>query len=116
MDISKDHIISEFQALVAIDSPSFGEREKGDYLKKRLTSLGLSVAEDDAGKKIGGNCGNIYGFLDGRKDLEPILFCAHMDTVEPSAGKRAVIRPDGIIKARRHRAGRRRLFGDYGYS
>jgi tripeptide aminopeptidase len=90
-------LVDEFTRLVAIDSPSYGERQMGDYVKERLIKLGMIVVEDDAGDKIGGDCGNIYGYLAGTRDGEPRLFCAHLDTVEPSKGKTAVIGRDGTI-------------------
>lgn len=99
MRINKDRIISEFTKLVSIDSKSFSEKDMSVYLKERLVSLGFSVFEDDAGKILNGNCGNIYGFKEGDISLEPLLFCAHMDTVEPCNGKEAVIDEDGIIKS-----------------
>lgn len=98
--IHSERLVREFIELVSIDSPSFGERTMGDYLKNQLAALGLTVEEDGAGSRLGGNCGNLYVFLEGRKDLEPILFCVHMDTVEPSAGKRAVLDGDGVIRSR----------------
>lgn len=93
-------VIDEFTKLVAIDSPSYNEREMGDYVKNKLQSLGMIVVEDGAGEMIGGNCGNIYGFMNGDLDRKPILFCAHLDTVEPSRGKVAVISEDGTIRSR----------------
>lgn len=95
--INKDRIVKEFAELAAIDSPSRGEREMTDVLKKKLKELGFTVREDDAAEKIHGNAGNIYAFLDGTLDAEPLLFCAHTDTVEPSRGKRAVVHEDGRI-------------------
>lgn len=100
MQIDKQWLIREFQTLVSMDSPSFGERQMGDYLKKQLTGLGFAVEEDDAGLPHKGNCGNLHGFLEGNPDLAPILFCTHMDTVEPSRGKRAVLGEDGVIRSR----------------
>ena len=97
MKVNKERLIKEFQKLVSIDSPTHGEREIGTYVKNRMQALGFQVEEDDAGMKLGGNCGNIYGFLPGTIDGEPILFSGHMDTVEPSSGKKAVIHPDGKI-------------------
>lgn len=97
MRINQDRMIAEFAALVSIDSPSFGERNMGDYLKQQLKALGLSVSEDDAGTRQNGNCGNLYACLDGNIDMEPLLFCAHMDTVEPSRGKQAIVGENGII-------------------
>ncbi len=99
MRINQQRLIREFISLVSIDSPSFGERRMGDVLKDRLYSLGFAVSEDEAGARIGGDCGNIHGFLPGMLDAEPLLFCAHMDTVEPSKGKQAVIGEDGVIRS-----------------
>ncbi|MGI6004739.1 MAG: M20/M25/M40 family metallo-hydrolase [Christensenellales bacterium] len=100
MSIDASRMIENFTELVAIDSPSFEEKQMGEYLKGWLEDLGFSVYQDDAGSRLGGNCGNVYGFLDGEKSLPPLLFCAHMDTVEPARGKRAVIGKDGTIKSR----------------
>ncbi|MCL2030879.1 MAG: M20/M25/M40 family metallo-hydrolase [Oscillospiraceae bacterium] len=86
-----------FSALVAIDSPSFGERSFCEALKRRLAELDIQTQEDDAGERLGGDCGNLYGFLPGALPLAPLLFSAHMDTVEPGRGKRAVLGADGVI-------------------
>ena len=68
MHVNQVRLIDEFIKLVQIDSPSYGERQMGDYVKARLQKLGMTVIEDDAGEKIGGNCGNIYGYLKGNAD------------------------------------------------
>lgn len=95
--IKEDRIVNEFCKLVSIDSPTFGERKMADYLKEELLSLGFTVMEDTAGEKYGSNCGNVYGYLPGRLKGEPLLFSAHMDTVEPSKGKKAIVGDDGTI-------------------
>ena len=97
MNVNKERLIKEFQKMVSIDSPTHGEREMGTYIKNRMQTLGFQIEEDDASIRVGGNCGNINGFLPGTIEGEPILFSGHMDTVEPSSGKRAVIHPDGKI-------------------
>ncbi len=99
MEINENRLITDFISMVSIDSPSFGERRMGDHLTARLSSLGLSVREDDAGTRIGGNCGNILAFLDGNIRAEPLLFCSHMDTVEPSKAKRAAVDENGVIRS-----------------
>lgn len=99
MRINKDRMISEFATLVSIDSKSFGEKNMGEFIKQRLTSLGFSISEDDAGRCYNGNCGNIYGFREGDIPSDPLLFSAHMDTVEPSSNKQAVLGKDGIIRS-----------------
>ncbi len=95
--VNKIRILEEFCRLVEIDSLSFGERELADLLKIKLVELGFSVKEDDAGKYYGGNCGNIYGYLEGTQIGDPLLFSAHMDTVGPGRRKKAVIQEDGTI-------------------
>ncbi len=95
--INKERLRDEFCKLVSIDSASFQERKMADTLKTCLTGLGFEVTEDNAGKYYNGNAGNIYGFLKGDMEGEPILFSAHMDTVEPSSDKKAVVQEDGTI-------------------
>lgn len=97
MRINKDRIIKEFQTLVLIDSPSFGEQNMCAYLKEQLLELGMKVREDDAGERLDGTCGNLHSYLEGTVPGDPVLFSAHMDTVEPSRGKLAVIQKDGRI-------------------
>lgn len=85
-----------FCEMVSIDSPSFNERKLADYILRKLNVLGLEVKEDDAGEKIGGNAGNIIGYLPGRgKDGPRIFLAAHMDRVEPGVGITPVMK-DGI--------------------
>ena len=100
MNTNQVRLVDEFTKLVSIDSPSFNERRMGDYVKSRLQALGLMVIEDGAGERIGGSCGNIYGFLQGDATKKPLLFCAHLDTVEPSRGKEAVLGENGVIHSR----------------
>lgn len=95
--INPQRLLDCFRQLVAIDSPSFGERAMADTLTARLTALGFAVREDGAGRKIGGNAGNLFATLPGKLPMEPILLCAHMDTVAPAYGKRAVAEPDGYV-------------------
>ncbi len=98
MDINTDRLINEFSAIVAMDSPAFGEKRVCEYIKRQLTELGFSIAEDQAGAGHENGCGNLYGYLKGEEELgAPLLLCAHMDTVEPSGGKRAVISGNGRI-------------------
>lgn len=99
--VKQERIVQEFLRLVQIDSPSLHEREIADYLKKKLADLGLDVIEDGAGEAIGNSCdeqtGNLIATLRGsRPDVPAIMFCAHMDTVEPGRGIKPVIR-DNVI-------------------
>lgn len=86
-----------FLSLARLDSISFHERKVADRLKFELLDLGFEVTEDDAGEHYGSECGNIYGFLKGTDDRQPLLFSAHMDTVEPGNGKKPRIEGDRIM-------------------
>ena len=97
MPVNRGRILSRFQQLVAIDAPSYQERQMADELIRQLSALGLTVLEDQAGQAIGGNCGNLIVKIPGTLALPPLLFSGHMDTVAPAKGKRAQVHPDGTI-------------------
>ena len=82
---------AEFLELIEIDSPSWGEQAIAKVLLRKLKELGMETQQDETG--------NIYGYLPGNASLPPILLSAHMDTVEPSKGKKAIIEPDEIGRA-----------------
>lgn len=95
--INKKRLLDEFLNLLTITSSSFKEREVADLLKSKLTDLGLTVREDDTGKKIGGNTGNIIAHLKGTKENAPkLFFSAHMDCVDPCENVKPLIK-DGRI-------------------
>ncbi|MDO5389583.1 MAG: M20/M25/M40 family metallo-hydrolase [Eubacteriales bacterium] len=96
-NIDEESIKKEFSELAAIDSVSFSERQLADCLTEKLRILGFAVTEDEAGKNYGGNAGNLYGFLKGTLPGAPVLLSAHMDTVQPGIGKKAVFTEDGRI-------------------
>ena len=93
----KQNIIEDFKQLVSFDSISFHERNTADWLLARLKSMGFSVEEDQAGAYYGGDTGNIFAVLDGELEGDPVIFCAHMDVIEPGSGKKYVLEKDGTI-------------------
>lgn len=93
----KQNIIEDFKQLVSFDSISFHERKTAYWLIERLQKMGFSVEEDDAGSHYGGDTGNLYAVLDGTLPGDPVIFCAHMDVVEPGSGKKSVLEKDGTI-------------------
>lgn len=97
MEWNRERIGGTFAELVEIDSPSRQERQMADKLKELFGALGVSLEEDGAGPSFGGNTGNLLGRVKGQLPGSPLLFSAHMDTVEPSRGKKAVFHPDGTI-------------------
>ena len=98
-NVNTDRMVALFTGMVPLDSLSFGEREIADVLKRELEALGFEVSEDDAGAQYGSDTGNLYARLKGTDPSKaPVLFSAHMDTVAPGIGKKAVVEPDkGII-------------------
>lgn len=101
--INSNRICKEFEKLVSYDSESYAEYDIKEYLKEKLTALGLAVTEDDAWRKLGISpenakpAGNLYGFLKGNMEGDPVLFSAHMDTVSPGKNKKAVWHADGRV-------------------
>ena len=97
--MDKDRIVSKFIEYVKIPSPSYKEGDFAKVLKRDMEELGFEVIVDKAGEKAGSNTGNLIGYLKGNKDVEPIMFCAHMDTVTPCENIEPIIE-DGIIKSK----------------
>lgn len=95
--VNEERMLQEFLELVQIDSPTMHERKIADMLIKKLAGLKLQVSEDKAGQVLNTGTGNIIGRLTGNIEGVPkILFCAHMDTVEPGRGVRPVVK-EGVV-------------------
>lgn len=92
--ILKKELLDDFLTMVQIDSPSKDERAMADFLTKKFSELGCDVVEDKAGEAIGGNAGNLRVTLKGNTGADPLMFSAHMDTVEPARGIKPVIEGD----------------------
>ena len=97
--MNRDKIVNKFLDYVKIYSPSYKEAEFASVLKSDLEDLGFTVYEDKAGEKVGSDSGNLIAHLKGDKDVESIMFCAHMDTVTPCKDIEPIIE-DGIIRSK----------------
>src|SRR3954469_485093 len=62
-----------------------------------MRDCGLTVDEDDAGPRVGSNMGNLYARIEPTAEGEPLFFCAHLDTVPPTAAIDPVVE-DGIVR------------------
>lgn len=78
----KDSLINNFIKLVSIYSPSGEEKEMINYLKEWFSKYKLKPRIDKVG--------NLYVKIRGKG--EPILFCAHMDTVNPGVGIKPIVK------------------------
>lgn len=113
--INEDRLVNTFLELVGIDCESYFERNIAVYLKKYFERLGISYWEDQASETLKEICfktlgiesqpgNNIYAYLPGNLPIEQenkekaILLSAHMDTVHPGKGRRAVRKEDGKIE------------------
>ena len=92
-------VLTLFTELAAIASPPGEERQVADRVRAYLEELGLEVSEDDAGREIGSNAGNLLCRLPRTTENGgvPIFLCAHLDTVVPSGPLEPVVE-DGVVR------------------
>jgi tripeptide aminopeptidase len=99
MMLNKERMLTEFFELLQIRCSTKDEREVADLLKNRLAALSMVVSEDNVGEKIGGNCGNVFAYLQGTVTGVPVvMLSAHLDCVEPCGGIKPCLK-DGLITA-----------------
>src|SRR5213080_2118489 len=92
-------VVGLFTELAALPSPPGDERAVADTVTRYLRDLGLAVDEDDAGRAVGSNSGNLYCRLEPTNGGgTPIFLCAHLDTVPPTAAIEPVIDDEGVIR------------------
>jgi tripeptide aminopeptidase len=86
-----------FLELAAVRSPPGEEREVADRVVRYLRDCGLDPDEDGAGAAVGSTIGNLYVRLDPTADGEPLLLCAHLDTVPPTDEIEPAVE-DGVVR------------------
>lgn len=96
--INRDRLARSFVELVKIDSISKEEAALCCLLKKQLADLGVDTLVDDAGDCVGSDTGNLIGRFKGDREVRPLLFSAHMDTVSPGKGIRPIF-DEGIFRS-----------------
>jgi len=94
--VCRERLTALFLELVRIDSHSRREANVARRLERELGALGAEVWFDDAGAKVGGNVGNLLARIRGSVEAEPLLLCAHMDTVVPGEGVQPIVEGDVI--------------------
>lgn len=97
MKVDDRRLLDLFLQLIKIDGVSLHERAMMDFLKERFNGWQIEAREDDAGRKIGGNAGNLIVKLpcDSSDEL-PLVLLAHTDTVRSTAGVKPQIK-NGVI-------------------
>jgi tripeptide aminopeptidase len=86
-EAEKARLAALFADLCRIRSPSWQEAEVAGRVARELRSMGLDVAEDEAG--------NLLARIPARAGARTVLLCGHMDTVEPVAPVEPVLVDDG---------------------
>lgn len=97
--VNEKRLLANFVKMVETASVSGQEAAMRDLLQEEFRQLGLTAMEDGAAAAVGGNCGNLLVKIQGNALQPPLLFSAHMDTVTPGLGIKAVIDDEGIIRS-----------------
>jgi tripeptide aminopeptidase len=85
--------------MVEIGSESGKEGKFRDFLINKFKNWGLEVDEDDAGKRLNGDSGNLLVRIPGTLSAPALLLAAHMDTVVPGEGIKALRGRDEVIRS-----------------
>ena len=94
--MTQDRLVERFIRYVSCDSESRCELPFCRLIEDELKALGLEVIIDPVGPPCGSDGYNIIAKLPGTG--EPLLFCAHLDTVALGKGIRPIVE-DGIIRS-----------------
>ena len=94
--INEKRMVQFFCDLAKITSLSGKEGAIARRLSILLKFMGAEVVIDDAGKKIGGETGNLIARFPGTVPGEPFLLSAHMDTVGPAVNVHPQVHKDRI--------------------
>jgi tripeptide aminopeptidase len=97
-DAQMSRVVYTFMDAVRIDSPSGEEAAFGAWGVDRLRELGCEVRVDGTGPLSGSDYGNVIAEYPGSAAGKVVVFCAHLDTVQPGRGIVPVIQ-DGVIRS-----------------
>jgi tripeptide aminopeptidase len=89
-------VLDLFVELAAVPSPPGEERAVADIVGRYMLDCGIAYDEDGAGAIVGSTIGNLYARLEPTAQGEPLLFCAHLDTVPPTASIEPVVDEDVV--------------------
>ncbi len=98
MNVDTQRLIHIFYDLISISAVAKSEKPVADYIRRFLAELDIPVNEDGAGKKVGGNTGNIIAKIH-HSEADPVrfAFASHMDTVKPTNGIKPSLRDGRIV-------------------
>lgn len=91
LEVRPGELVADFLEFVQIPSPTGYEQPMSDHVRNRLKNMGLTVVQDKVG--------NVYTRLEGTAG-EPLLFAAHLDTVQKPGQLIYPYLEDGVIRAK----------------
>ena len=95
--MKNERMYQELLELIRTDSVSGQEKAIVGKLAAKLRDLGFTVTMDNAGKALGGDCGNIFAWREGEREGS-LLLCSHMDRVGEGFGIVPTER-DGVLRS-----------------
>ena len=96
--INRQRLLESFLAMLAINATSRQESAMAQHVTSILHELNAEIVTDNAAALLGGDSSNIIARVPGTVDVPPVLFCAHIDTVE-ATDRLQVVRRDGVIRS-----------------
>jgi tripeptide aminopeptidase len=85
-------LVDLFLEAIRVDALSLHEAPMALFARRALRDLNIRIIEDDAGRKVGGDCGNLICVPPTWTAERPaIALLAHMDTPRSTTGVRPVI-------------------------
>lgn len=98
--INRERMTDQLLELIQIESPSGREGAMAKRLEAILTGeLGMTVVYDKAREKLGTETGNLVATLKGTHPGIPIVFSAHMDTVQQPGDRIRPVLEGGILRS-----------------
>lgn len=96
--INNERLLNTFLDYVSVASESRKEKQFAQRVIADLQVIGCEIYVDDTMDKTGSDTGNVYATLPGTAPGEPIVLCAHLDTVVPGVGIKPVVE-DGVVRS-----------------
>lgn len=91
-----ERLAATFRSLIAISSVSRCEGTLALHLKERFDQLGAETVFDGSAAFTGSDTGNLIARFAGTRNVPALLLSAHMDTVQPGEGIKALFK-DGVF-------------------
>lgn len=86
INIEENALVTCFEELVSIYSPSRREKAMADFLADKLKAMGADIFLDHSYEAYEGNAPTIFARFPGTVPGPGVSFSAHMDVVEPNRG------------------------------